>query len=150
MADPLGASDNLDVALLRLLRLALASTVHAGGAANPPVTATQIRVLTLLAESDEGVTLTAIAQALSMSSPSASRLCQRLVRDRLVVRTAGPGHYILLALSADGAAVLDKINRARVAPLRRLVEQLPERRRPALIAQLTELGRLASEHESGW
>lgn len=150
MADPLGASDDLDVALLRLHRLALAVTIHAGQAANPPLTATQIRVLTLLAERPAGMTLTAIAGALSMSAPSASRLCQRMVRDGLVNRAAGPGHYIIMSISIEGGRVLRKVNRARVKPLRQLADQLPVERREDLIGYLSELGLLATQHEHLW
>jgi DNA-binding MarR family transcriptional regulator len=150
MAHPLGASDDLDVALLSLHRLTLSATIHAGQSLDPTLTATQIRVLTLLTESAGGLTLTAIAEALSMSSPSASRLCQRLVRDGLVHRAAGPGHYIIMSLSGEGRRVLRKVNRARLKPLRRLVERLPEPQRAAMVEQLAELGRLAREHHDLW
>lgn len=150
MTQPLGASDDLDVALLRLHRLTLAVTIHAGQAVDPALTPTQIRVLTLLASSSVGLTLTEVAEALSMSAPSASRLCQRMVRDGRVVRSAGPGHYILMALSADGKRVLRKVNRARTKALRSLVDELPVRRRETMVDQLGELGRLASEHSDLW
>jgi DNA-binding MarR family transcriptional regulator len=147
---PLGARDDLDVALLRLHRLALAATVRAGNESSPPVTPTQIRVLTLLAASPDGMPLSAIAESLFVSPPSASRLCQRLVRDGLVTRSAGPGHYILIALSAEGARVLRALNQARVTPLRQLIDALSPRRRAAAIAQLTELGRQAGDRHDAW
>ena len=109
MGKPLGAHDDLDTALLWLHRLALAATVRAGNESSPPVTATQIRVLTLLAASPDGMPLSAIADALFVSPPSASRLCQRLVRDGLVTRSAGPGHYILISLSPAGSRVLRRL-----------------------------------------
>jgi DNA-binding MarR family transcriptional regulator len=147
---PLGAHDDLDVALLRLHRLALAATVRAGNESSSPVTPTQIRVLTLLAASPDGMPLSAIAEALFVSPPSASRLCQRLVRDGLVTRSAGPGHYILISLSAEGAHVLRALNQARVRPFRQLIDALPPRRRAVAIAQLTELGRRADDLHDAW
>jgi DNA-binding MarR family transcriptional regulator len=150
MAEPIGASDPLDVALLHLHRLTLATTIHAGNEADPPLTATQVRVLTLLGATPDGMTLTGIAEALSVSPPSASRLCQRLVRDGLVERSAGPGHYIIMTLAQDGVQALRAVNEARVAPLRRLVESVPERRRAALINHLHDLGRRASEQADTW
>ena len=147
---PLGARDDLDAALLRLHRLALAATVRAGNESSPVVTPTQIRVLTLLAASPEGVPLSAIADALSVSPPSASRLCQRLVRDGLATRSARPGHYILISLSQEGTRLLRALNQARVAPFRHLVETLPPRRRAALAAELAELGRRASGQRNTW
>ncbi len=148
--EPLGARDELDVALLRLHRLALAATVRAGNEVSPAVTPTQIRAMTLLAASPDGMALSAIADALYVSAPSASRLCQRLVRDGLATRSAGPGHYILIALAPEGARVLRTLNQARVKPFRQLVDALPDRRRAAAVAQLTDLGRLAGEHHGAF
>lgn len=150
MGKPLGARDDLDVAVLWLHRLALAATVRAGHESSPPVTPTQVRVLTLLAASPDGMPLSAIADALFVSPPSASRLCQRMVRDGLVTRSAGPGHYILMSLSDEGSRVLHALNRARAAPFRQLIEALPPRRRAVMIAKLTEFGRLASERHDAW
>jgi DNA-binding MarR family transcriptional regulator len=147
---PLGARDDFDVALLWLHRLALAATVRAGNESSPAVTPTQIRVLTLLAASPQGMPLSAIADALSVSPPSASRLCQRLVRDGLAARSAGSGHYILISLSQEGARLLRALNQARIAPFRQLVDALPPRRRAAAAAELAELGRRASEQHNTW
>lgn len=150
MARPLGARDDLDVAVLWLHRLALAVTVRAGNESSPSMTATQIRVLTLLASSPDGMPLGAIADALFVSPPSASRLCQRLVRDGLVNRSAGPGHYILMSLSGEGVRVLRAINQTRILPFRQLIDALPARHRAIMIAQLTEFGRLANERHDVW
>jgi len=147
---PLGARDNLDAALLWLHRLALAATVRAGNESLPAVTPTQIRVLTLLSASPDGVPLSAIAVALCVSPPSASRLCQRLVRDGLAARSAGSGHYILISLSHEGASLLRALNQARIAPIRDLVDTLPPHRRTALVAELAELGRRAREQQNTW
>lgn len=150
MGWPLGTRDHLDVALLRLHRLALAAAVRAGSGSSPPVTPTQIRVLTLLAASQEAMPLSAIADALFVSPPSASRLCQRLVRDGLVTRSAGPGHYILMSLSREGARVLAAVNQARILPFRQLIDVLPPPRRAAVVAALTELGRQESQQHLAW
>ncbi len=150
MSTPLGARDDLDVALLRLHRLALAATVRAGSESAPAATPTQIRVLTLLAASPEGMPLSAIADALFVSPPSASRLCQRLVRDGLVTRSAGPGHYVFMSLSREGSRVLRTLNRARVTPFRQLIDALSPRAKAVMISQLTELGRRANEQHDAW
>jgi len=149
-AEPLGAQDDLDIALLQLHRLALAATVRAGNASVPRLTPTQIRVLTLLAASAVPLPLSAVADAMYVSPPSASRLCQRLVRDGLITRSAGPGHYILMSLSADGGRVLAAVNYVRVAPFRKLIESLPARRRESAVALLTELGRRGHEQDDAW
>lgn len=145
-----GAIDDLDLTLLRLVRMALAATIHAGQSVKPPLTATQVRVLTLLAATEDGMSVSGIAEALSMSPPSASRLCQRMVRDGLVDRSAGPGHYIIMTLSEAGTRSLDEVNRLRVTPLRRLLDDLPERRRADMAEQLRELVRIASDRHDLW
>ena len=147
---PLGAHDDLDIALLRLHRLTLGATIRAGNATTPPLTPTQIRLLTLLSTAPEGLTLSAIADALMVSAPSASRLCQRMVRGELVARQAGPGHYIIVTLTQAGAAVLQEANRRRLAPLRTLLEELPKARRSEVIHHLQELGRRAARQEDTW
>lgn len=150
-AEPLGASDDLDAALLRTLRLALAVTVHAGNAVEPELTPTQIRVLTLLAgDAGVGMSVGAIAECLSLSPPSASRLCQRLVRDGLVARAAGPGHHILISLSEVGAATLTEVNQQRVGPLRTLIDNLPARTRTTVSRALLELNRHAVDDLDLW
>lgn len=149
--EPLGASDDLDAALLRTLRLALAVTVHAGNNAEPELTPTQIRVLTLLAaDAGEGMSVGAIAECLSLSPPSASRLCQRLVRDGLVLRDAGPGHHILISLSEAGARTLTAVNQQRVAPLRTMIDAMPVRARTAVSRALAELNRYAVSDLDLW
>ena len=70
-----------------------------------------------------GMSVGAIAECLSLSPPSGSRLCQRLVRDDLVLRGAGPGHHILISLSEAGAASLTGVNKLRVAPLRSMIDR---------------------------
>ncbi len=147
---PLGAHDGLDIALLGLHRLTLGATIRAGNATTPQLTATQIRLLTLLSTAPEGLTLSAIAGALMVSAPSASRLCQRMVRDELVSRQAGPGHYIIVTLTEAGAAVLQEANRLRLAPLRTLLEELPKARRAEVVRLLDELGRRAARREDTW
>jgi DNA-binding MarR family transcriptional regulator len=113
-----------DESLLALMRLCVASTVSAGNAADPPLTATQVRVLNLLSVAN-GMTLTQVAEALGATAPSASRLCGRLVRDGLVSRAAGPGHYVDLRLTAAGRRAVRTLNARRVLTLRRIIEGLP-------------------------
>jgi DNA-binding MarR family transcriptional regulator len=134
-----------------MLRLALAVTVHAGNAAERALTPTQIRVLTLLAAADEqGMNLSAIAECLSVSGSSASRLCQRLIRDGLVARHAGPGHHILISLSPAGVKTLTALNRQRLALVRAMIEQLPPRPRATVTRAVEDLSRHAVDNLDIW
>jgi len=122
-----GARDDLDRALLRVSRVVLAATVRAGTAVEPVLSPTQIRTLTVIAPSgDEGLSLTAVAEALSASRPSASRICKRLVRDGLVSRAAGPGNELRLTLSPAGRALLAEVNQIRADRLRNVLAQLSD------------------------
>jgi DNA-binding MarR family transcriptional regulator len=115
------------------------------------LTPTQIRVLTLLSgDADSGMSVGAIAECLNLSAPSASRLCQRLVRDGLVARAAGPGHHILISLSDAGAATLTEVNQQRVGPLRDLIDNLPPRTRSTVSRALVELNRHAVDDLDLW
>lgn len=147
---PLGAADELDVALLQLHRLTLAATVHAGNTADPVLTPTQIRVLTLLAAAPDGMSVTGVAEALPVSQPSASRLCQRLVRDGLVDRLDASGRYVRLSLSRSGKRVLARVNAQRAARLRRIIDEVPERRAVTIRRALVELGRAAASSSELW
>jgi hypothetical protein len=70
--------------------------------------------------------------------------------DRLAARHAGPGHYILMSLSRQGARALRALNEFRVASLRQLIDAPPPGRRKAMTTQLTELARRATEADDVW
>jgi DNA-binding MarR family transcriptional regulator len=137
-----------DDALLGLLRLCTAATVSAGHAAEPSLTATQVRLLNLLSVAD-GMTLTEVAEALGTTAPSASRLCARLSRDGLVARAAGEGHHLDLRLTAAGARAVRTLNARRVRTLRRLVEGLPPQRQRQAAVGLRVLAE-AARADASW
>lgn len=147
---PLGAEDAMDVALLELLRVALAASLHAAATNSPALTPTQVRVLTVVANARDGMTLTDLAEVVSLSPPSISRLCQRLARDGWLARSAGPGHYVQVSLTKKGRAGLAAVNRKRLAPLRQIVDELPPRRRTALQRDIEELARRAAGRPGIW
>lgn len=147
---PLGAKDAMDVALLELLRVALAVSVYAAANHSPALTPTQVRVLTVVSGARDGITLTDLAEVVSLSAPSTSRLCQRLARDGWLDRSAGPGHYVLVSLTKKGRAGLAAVNRKRLAPLREVVDELPPRRRAALQRDIEELAQRAAGHAGIW
>ncbi len=127
-----------DASLLALLRVCTAATVSAGNAADPPLTATQVRVLNLLSVAD-GMTLTQVAEALGATAPSASRLCGRMVRDGLVARAAGSGHHLDLQLTPTGRRVVRTLNARRVRTVRRFIDGLPPARRKQVAIGLEAL-----------
>lgn len=122
------------------MSVGLAATITAGGRADPPLTPPQVRALTVIADARGGLSVTSVATALSASAPSASRLCQRLARDGLLDRGAGPGNQLRLSLSPAGHATLEAINRDRLAQLGPLLDALPPARRRRAEAALRDLG----------
>lgn len=148
--DAPGAHDHTDALLLGVSRVVLAATVRAGSEMTPTLSPTQIRTLSVLSAAPEGLSLTAVAQQLGTGLPSTSRIVQRLTRDELVERSAGPGNELRLHLSAAGVATLAQVNRARLEPMRALVDGLPATTRRALVSALDTLVDAAERAGTTW
>ncbi len=128
-----------DAAVLALIAACVTTTIQAGARSDPPLSPTQVRTLTVIGSVPGGLSLGAVAVAISASNPSASRLCQRLVRDGLLDRDAGPGNELRLSLSHRGQDTLDAVNRARLADLRSVLDALPPGKRRRAVAALGDL-----------
>jgi DNA-binding MarR family transcriptional regulator len=105
----------------------------------------QLRAMLVIKRSG-GVTVTALAEAMDASPSSASRLGDRLVAAGLVRRStnASDRRGFLLQLSADGAAVLDRLSEARTQHITVLLERMSPQARHALLTGLLELGQAAA------
>ena len=136
--------------LIQFSRLVMAATVRAGSVARPPLSPTQVRTLTVLAAAEDGLSLGGVADLVATSLSSASRIVQRLVRDGLVDRFAGPGNELRLALSEHGTAVLADVNRVRIAPLRSLLDRLPAAEHDAAITALENIVGAARDTDAIW
>jgi DNA-binding MarR family transcriptional regulator len=134
-----GDTEGADEAMLALITVCLSTTIRAGAAARPSLSPTQVRTLTVIAGVPGGLSINAVAEAISASNPSASRLCQRLVRDGLLDRAAGPGNELRMSLSRHGHRTLDAVNADRIAELRALLDALPPTRRRRAVAALRDL-----------
>lgn len=93
-----------------LLAIAAGSLVDAG----EPVTLTQYRALVVLASRGLQSVVTP-ATALSVTPPSASHTCERLVRKRLVRRRVGrrDRRHVRLALTVAGRNLIDAVSMRR-------------------------------------
>lgn len=145
-----GATDRTGTVLLGLSRVVLAATVRAGSQLSPTLSPTQIRTLSVLSAAPDGVSLTVVAQQLGTGLPSTSRIVQRLVRDGLVDRLAGPGNELRLSLSEQGVGVLTEVNRARLVPLRSVLDGLPASSRRAVVSALGVLLDAAEQSPDTW
>lgn len=145
-----GAGDRREAALLRLCRIMTAATVKAGNHRKPSLSAAQVRTLTILAASDEGVSLTTVAQCLGATPSATSRVCSRMVRDGLVDRASGPGNEIRLSLSEQGTAVLEEINRFRIDTVMPILRKLEDGEREQAWDVIERLAEAVGNVEESW
>ena len=94
----------------------------------------QMKVLMTLSGAEEPPTLKPIAEGLGLSLPSASRAVDGLVKRDLVARTEHPDdrRQRLLALTAAGHELADKIVAARIEGLEQFASSLSEIERERL------------------
>jgi DNA-binding MarR family transcriptional regulator len=121
----------------------LAGRAMAGVAARTVAQATddltlpQHRTLVVLAEQGPRH-LADLAQALGVSPSTATRMCDRLVRKRLITRTRDEvdRREVDLSLTNAGKALVDEVAHRRKNELRKLVGDVPKEERDRLIDAL--------------
>ncbi|MBF6546284.1 MarR family winged helix-turn-helix transcriptional regulator [Nocardia brasiliensis] len=89
--------------------------------------------------------LTALKETEQITQPAITQLVQRLERDGLVRRSPDPadGRATLVAVTADGARIVQTRHQERVCRLAELAEALSAEERRAIAAALPALERLA-------
>jgi len=114
--------------------------------ATDDLTLPQHRTLVVLAEQGPRH-LADLAQALGVSPSTATRMCDRLVRKRLITRTRDEvdRREVDLALTNAGRAVVDEVAHRRKTELRRLVGDVPKEERERLIHALRSVAEAAGE-----
>lgn len=130
----------------------LAGRAMAGVAARTVAEATddltlpQHRTLVVLAEQGPRH-LADLAQALGVSPSTATRMCDRLVRKRLITRTRDEvdRREVDLALTNSGKALVDEVSHRRKSELRKLVADVPKQERERLIEALRGVATAAGE-----
>jgi DNA-binding MarR family transcriptional regulator len=148
--------DVLVDAVLTASRVLVAIAARSLADAGEAVTLTQYRALVVLA-SRGPQSLAALADALAVTPPTASRLCERLVRKRLVSRRVDRSdrRQVRIALSAVGRSLIDTVTANRRQEIAALLATIPSEDRPALVASLRRLAESAGEvpeqdWSSGW
>jgi DNA-binding MarR family transcriptional regulator len=128
----------------------LAGKAMAGVAARTVAQATddltlpQHRTLVVLAEQGPRH-LADLAQALGVSPSTATRMCDRLVRKRLISRTRDEvdRREVDLSLTNAGKALVDEVAHRRKSELRKLVGDVPKEERDRLIDALRSVAEAA-------
>jgi DNA-binding MarR family transcriptional regulator len=96
-------------------------------AASPaPLSVTQMRAMFVL-DNAESMNLRALAESLSSTPPSVSRLCDRLEAVGFLARSSSPvsGREVELRLSERGRQYLSDLRARRSAHMRAVIKELP-------------------------
>nr|WP_246306145.1 MarR family winged helix-turn-helix transcriptional regulator [Allobranchiibius huperziae] len=114
------------------------------------VTPTQFRALVVLAADGDG-TLSRLAARLGVNASTAQRQVERLVRDGLVDRRENPQdrREVSIALTSHGSRLVDAVTSRRRAAIARIVRDMPDTDRGALIAALEAFATAADEPTAG-
>jgi DNA-binding MarR family transcriptional regulator len=110
------------------------------------VTLRQYRSLVVLA-SRGPQSVAALAEELTVTPSTASRLCERLVRKGLARRREDrrDRRSVRVALTGQGRALVDAVTRRRRAEIARLLEAVPADARRSLVEALQLLAAAAGE-----
>ena len=136
----------MDVVPRAMRRLRQATRANTGAALTVP----QVRAL-LFVRRDPGTDLSALAEHLGMSAPSASMLVERLVKAGLVERHANPGERrrVALALTTAGAADVERARAATRGCLADALAILPTDEMLALATSLPLLDHVTAAMDPG-
>jgi DNA-binding MarR family transcriptional regulator len=144
--------DALTEAVLHASRALVSIAARSLSAAPSDVTLPQYRALVVLAS--RGPQRTAdLATELGVAPSSITRLCDRLVRKRLVSRQHSPDdrREVTIAITSRGRHLVDTVTKARRREIKRVVKAIPTRRRAALVASLNDFADAAGEvPEQSW
>jgi DNA-binding MarR family transcriptional regulator len=144
--------DQLVDAVLSASRVLVAVAARSLAEVGEEVTLTQYRSLVVLASrGPQGVA--ALAEAVAVTSPTASRMCERLVRKGLVTRRADrrDRRQVRIALSPAGRQLVDSVTSRRRAEIEQLVAAIPLASRTEVVEALRHLSETAGEvPEQDW
>ncbi len=143
-------------AVLTASRVLVAVAARSLADAGEEVTLTQYRSLVVLA-SRGPQSVAALAEAVAVTPPTASRLLERLVRKRLVWRRADrhDRRQVRVALTETGRRLIDTVTQRRRDQIAELLTNIPPEAQRSVVAGLRELATSAGEvpeqdWSSGW
>lgn len=110
------------------------------------VTLPQYRTLVVLA-SRGPQSLQHLADELGVAPSTASRMCDRLVAKALIDRAVVPGNRreVQLGITTKGATIVNAVTRRRRAEIKKIITQMPAKRRTDLITALESFAAAAGE-----
>ena len=151
-ADPRPDRDELVDAVLGASRALVAVAARSLAIVAEDVTLAQYRVLIELAS--RGPQRPAdLAAALTVDRSTATRMCDRLVRKRLVQRrrVSEDRRTVRVSLTRAGAEVVAEVSRRRRTEITGIVERMPASHRPLVVSALQAFSQAAGEvPEQDW
>ena len=158
MAAPAGASggpglaaagtDEVTDAVLYVSRALVAVAARSLAGVADDVTLPQHRALVVLAT--EGArSLGELAAALGVHTSTATRMCDRLVRKRLVRRrqSSEDRRAVVLELTPTGRELVAEVTERRRTEIARIVARVPRDARETLVSALSQFARAAGEED---
>jgi len=139
-------------AVLSASRVLVAVAARSLGDVAEEVTLTQYRTLVVLA-SRGPQSLASLADAIDVTPPTATRMCDRLVRKGLILRRheRGDRRLIRLSLADKGRTLVDAVTDRRRAEITELLTVIPRDQQTALVDSLQRLAAAAGEvPEQDW
>ena len=149
---PVVDSDAIVDAVLTASRVLVAVAARSLGDIAEEVTLTQYRTLVVLA-SRGSQSLAELAEAVAVTPPTATRMCDRLIKKGLIVRRQDPGdrRLIRLTLAKRGRDLVDDVTRRRRKEIVKLVHAVPPDQRVTMVDSLQRLSAAAGEvPEQDW
>jgi len=147
-ADPEAVVD----AVLSASRVLVAIAARSLGALAEEVTLTQYRTLVVLA-SRGPQTVAALAEAVDVTPPTATRTCDRLLRKGLIRRRhdTDDRRLVRLSLAPKGRELVKAVTERRRVAIVDLLRAIPEREQVDLVGSLQRLAAVAGEvPEQDW
>jgi DNA-binding MarR family transcriptional regulator len=133
-------------AVLTASRVLVAVAARSLGDVAEEVTLTQYRTLVVLA-SRGPQSVAALAEFVEVTSPTATRMCDRLIRKGLVQRRhdRGDRRLVRVTVTAKGRELVDAVTERRRAEIAGLLSDIPSDQQTALVDSLRLLALAAGE-----
>jgi DNA-binding MarR family transcriptional regulator len=145
-------SDEIADAVLRASRALVAVAARSLATVAEDVTLPQYRALIELAARGP-LRLADLADALTVDRSTATRMCDRLERKRLVTRRrdSEDRRVVHVSLTEAGLELVAHVSRRRRAEIRRIVRRMPAASRPLVVSALQAFAEAAGEvPEQDW
>lgn len=138
--------DELTTAVLTASRVLVSVSARSLATVEEAVTATQFRTLVVLETRGE-INLNGLAELLDVNPSTAMRMIDRLLVAGLVTRRENPTNRreVLLALSDDGARIVQTVTEHRRVEIAKIVQAMPTGQRTAAIRALRAFADAAGE-----